>query len=122
MNNITLSCFVNVSDSSMSEYMWILDSPIDPNFDNITNGYVISSILILFMLMGLPWNLWVLGVILYKSLYCQPIVMLMLNLTITNILFILMVIPFVIGFASEFIFGVQDLPIQSDVGYVRLVW
>ena len=45
------------------------------------------------MLVGLPWNLWVLGVILYKSLYCQPIVMLMLNLTITNILLILMVMP-----------------------------
>ena len=110
MSNITLSCFVNVSDSSLSEYMWILDSPIDPNFDNITNGYVISSILILFMLVGLPWNLWVLGVILYKSLYRQPIVMLMLNLTITNILLILMVMPFVIvsGFASEFIFGPTD--------------
>jgi hypothetical protein len=90
--------------------MWIMDSPIDPNFDNVANGYAISSILILFMLVGLPWNLWVLGVILHKSLYSQPIVMLMLNLTITNILLILMVMPFVIvtGYASEFIFGSTD--------------
>ena len=110
MSNITLSCFVNVSDTSLSEFMWILDNPIDPNFDNIANGYAIASILILFMLVGLPWNLWVLGVILYKSLYTQPIIMLMLNLTITNILLIVMVMPFVIvtGFASEFIFGPTD--------------
>ena len=113
MSNSTLSCFVNVSDTSLSELMWILDSPTDPNFanfDNIANGYGIASILILFMLVGLPWNLWVLGVILYKSLYTQPIIMLMLNLTITNITLILLVIPFAIvsGFASEFIFGPTD--------------
>ncbi|MCG8625867.1 MAG: G-protein coupled receptor, partial [Proteobacteria bacterium] len=101
---------MNVSDSSLSEFTWILDSPLDPNFDNIANGYAIATILILFMLVGLPWNLWVLSVILHKSLYSQPIVMLMLNLTITNILLILMVMPFVIvtGYASEFIFGPTD--------------
>ena len=110
MSNFSLSCFVNVSDSSLSELMWIQDNPDDPNFDNITNGYAIASILILFLLVGLPWNLWVLCVILYKSLYTQPIIMLMLNLTITNLLLIIMVMPFVIitGFASEFIFGPTD--------------
>ena len=111
MSNFTdPSCFVNVSDSSLSEFTWILDSPLDPNFDNIANGYAIATILILFMLVGLPWNLWVLSVILHKSLYSQPIVMLMLNLTITNLLLIIMVMPFVIvtGYASEFIFGSSD--------------
>ena len=110
MSNVTLSCFVNVSESSLYELVWILDNPDDPNFDNVANGYAIALILILFLVVGLPWNLWVIGIILYKSLYHQPIVMLMLNLTITNLLLIIMVMPFVIvtGFASEFIFGPTD--------------
>ena len=110
-NNSTIfSCFVNVSADSLTEIAWRVESD-EPNFDKASNGYAIAAFVILFLLLGLPWNLFVICAIIKKRLYSQPIIMLMLNLAITNLLVCILVMPFniVSGIASEYVFGESDL-------------
>ena len=49
-------------------------------------GYFNAVFMLLFLLIGLPWNVMVIGIILKKKLYSQPSLMLMLNLAVANIL------------------------------------
>ena len=110
MNNFTFSCFVNVSDSSLSDFGWLVSDPVDPDFDTAGNGYATAAIVVLFFLLAVPWNTFVIASIIKKNLYTQPIIMLLLNLTITNLLLALLVMPFVIvsGLKGEYIFGKTD--------------
>ena len=62
-------------------------------------GPINAAFMLLFFLVGVPWNLLVIGVIVKKKLYTdRPSVMLMLNLTIVNLLVCLLVMPFTIFF------------------------
>ena len=110
MNNFTFSCFVNVSDSSLSDFGWLVRDPVDPDFDTAGNGYATAAIVVLLFLLAVPWNTFVIASIIKKNLYTQPIIMLLLNLTITNLLLALLVMPFVIvsGIRGEYIFGKTD--------------
>ena len=103
------SCFINVSNDSLSESAWMIERHQD--FDDTGNGYAISAILILFLLLGLSWNIYIIYAIIKKRLYSQPIIMLMLNLAITNLLLCILVMPFniVSGIAGEYVFGENDL-------------
>ena len=103
------SCFINVSDDSVHESEWLMDDP-EESFDTVANGYGISAVLTLYVLVGLPWNVLVIGIIVKKRLFTQPAVMLMLNLAITNFLIFVLVFPFNIttGIAGEYIFGGSD--------------
>ena len=136
-NNITaystnFSCFINVSDDSISEGVWIVgvSYPEEPNFDTAGNGYAISAIVSLLLLLGLPWNLFVICAIAKKrpKIYTQPIIMLMLNLAITNLLVCILVMPFhiVSGIAGEYVFGESDLVrcqvCQTGVVIIILPW
>ena len=109
-NNYSFSCFVNVSKDSLSEFAWKIDHPNDPNYNTVANGYVIAVIVFLILLVGLPWNTLVICTIIKKRLYTQPTVILMLNLTITNFLLCVLIMPFNIisGLAKEFPFGSSD--------------
>ena len=111
-NTESLSCFINVSSDSLSETGWIVSQPDDP-FNNRGNGIAIASILILFLLVGLPWNLFVICAIIKKriKIRTQPIIMLMLNLAVVNLLLGILVMPFniVSGIAGEYVFGETDL-------------
>ena len=49
--------------------------------------------LLLFFLVGLPWNGLVIGIILKKKLFTRPTYMLMLNLAIANLLVCVLVLP-----------------------------
>ena len=110
-SNFSFSCFVNVSNDSLTETAWIVRHPIQQNFNTAGNGYAISAVVMLFFLLGLPWNLFVICAIIKKRLYSQPIIMLMLNLAITNLLLCILVMPFniVSGIAGEYVFGESDL-------------
>ena len=62
------------------------------------NGSINVAFMLLFFLVGVPWNLLVIGVIVKKKLFTRPSVMLMLNLAIVNLLVCLLVMPFTIFF------------------------
>ena len=103
------SCFQNVSSDSLHETEWNVNQPGDP-FSATTNGYIVSSFMLLFLLVGLPWNIMVVAIILKKHLFMQPVVMLMLNLAVSNFLIYFFVMPYniITGFAGEYVFGGSD--------------
>jgi hypothetical protein len=110
MSNFTFSCFVDASNSSVSDFAWTVDHPSDPDVDNIGNGYAVAVLLILFFLLGVPWNLLVICSIIKRKIYTQPIIMLMLNLAVTNLLICLLIMPFIIasGIEGEYTMGETD--------------
>ena len=59
----------------------------------LVGGQVGAAFLLLFLLIGLPLNLTVMGVILWKKLYKTPSFMLMFNLMLSDLIYILLVIP-----------------------------
>ena len=107
MSNYSFSCFVNTSHSSLSDFAWDID-PFDSNFD--AAGYAISATLILFLLLGVPWNLLVIAAIIKKKLYAKSNIILLLNLIVTNLLVALLIMPFSIvsGIIGEYAFGDTD--------------
>ena len=107
MSNYTFSCFVNVSSNSTSDFAWIVKHP---NNEVPGVGYGVAAVVSLLLLLAVPWNLLVIIAILKKRLYVQPTVMLLLNLTVTNLLFSLLVMPFniFVGIKGEYVFGNSD--------------
>ena len=128
MSNFTFSCFVNVSDSSLSDFAWLVSDPVDPDFDTAGNGHATAAIVLLLFLLALPWNTFVIASIIKKNLHTQPTIMLLLNLTITNLLLALLVMPFVIvsGIRGEYTFGKTDkvrcFVCQSGILNIILPW
>lgn len=103
------SCFESVSRNSVHELAWSVARPgID--FDTVSNGYGIAAVIILFFLVGLPWNAVVIGIIIKKRLFTDPPMLLLLNLAFANFLACIIIMPFNIisGIAGEYIFGGSD--------------
>jgi len=119
------SCFTNLSDSTLTEFEWTV---FTPERGSRGNGYAVATVASLFLLTALPWNLFIVCVICRRRLYHQPVIMLLLNLAITNILLCILVMPVSImsGFASEYIFGQSDLVrcrvCQLGIAIVTLPW
>ena len=67
--------------------------------------------MLLFLAVGLPWNVMVVITILKKRLYHQPAIMLLLNLVMTDILMLSIDLPIitVTGIAGEYLFGNTDM-------------
>ena len=72
----------------------------------VNNGYVIGAFSLLFLIIGLPWNALVIGIILKKKLFTRPTYMLMLNLAIANLLVCVLVLPLSVatGFGGKDVF------------------
>ncbi len=105
------SCYeVNVSDDSINETAWTYISQSDFEQYRI-NGYVLASSLTLLLLVGSAVNLLVVAIIIKHQLYAQPTFILLLNLSMTDFLLCILVMPFhiVTGFSGEFLFGNSDL-------------
>ncbi len=99
-----LSCFdSNLDSSSVTPIRWQSSTP-----DTATATAVI---LLLFVTLGIPCNMFVIATILYKKLYHEPLHIIMLNLVINDIIMCLTYMPLniVSGFAGEFIFGASDV-------------
>ena len=81
---------------------------VGDQYRDLTLG--LGVILAIFILLGSSWNLTVIGIILKKRLFKQPAVLLLLNLTVTNFLICMLVLPFnaISALAGEFIFGNSD--------------
>ena len=59
------------------------------NSEEIAIRYFNSALILIFFLIGLPWNVMVIWITLKKKLYSQPSLMLMLNLAVANIFILL---------------------------------
>ena len=97
---------------------------VQDDFNNLTNrlergivaGRVQSPVILLFFIIGLPWNALVIGIILKKKLFTRPSVMLLLNLATVHFLVCLLVMPFpvVLGILAGS-FSVEDFPAYNKV-------
>lgn len=112
MSNQSLSNFSCASRDTLSIAHWSVSQPF-PDFDpsTVANGYYIATTMLVFFLIGSPLNTVVIGIIIKKRLFTHPLLMLMLNLAISNLLACLLVMPFTIvsGMAGEYLFGRSDL-------------
>ncbi len=102
MNNCSCS---NASSDFVTTECWTIQDRVD-----IVDGSITASVLLVLILIGLPWNALVLVTIIKEKLYQQPSVNLLLNLIVTDIAFLVLVVPLLIvtGFAGEFILGNSD--------------
>ena len=105
MNNTTINLCMNASANSVTEGYWKTK-----NFAVVLNQ-VTTAFLLLFIVVGLPWNIMVVIVAIKKRLYHQPTIMLLLNLVGTDILILLIHYPniIVIGIARGYVFGSTDV-------------
>ena len=97
-----LSVCANASDSNVTSDLWLVQDR--------TSGLVTAVFLLLFLVIGLPWNLLVIVTIVKQKLYTQPTIILLLSLVITDLVLLVFVIPVIIvtGIAGEYIFGDSD--------------
>ena len=91
-----------------------------------TSGLVIAVFLLLFLVIGLPWNLLVIVTIVKQKLYTQPTIILLLSLVITDLVLIVshLSLVMVTGFYGEYIFGGSD-SIRCSVcktGFITVVF
>ena len=97
------SLCANASDgSNTTSELWLVEDK--------TSAKVAASFLLLILVVGLPWNLLVVGIILKKKLYTQPTIILLLNLVLTDIFTLILRAPFQVwvGFNGEYNFGDND--------------
>lgn len=94
----------NYSRDVISPELWVLAE--------VYRDYTLSIgvVLSIFLLIGIPWNLVVIIVILKNRLFVQPAIVLLLNLAITDLFLCVLVMPLNIisAFSVEFIFGNSD--------------
>ncbi len=74
------------------------------------NGYSSAAFSLLLFFIGIFWNGFVVITILWKRLLTSPIVILMVNLFVTNMMVCVFILPFIIisRFYQEFMFGSTD--------------
>ena len=96
-------CDDNVSRDSVSDGFKIPDTLR-------TSGLVLAVGLLLYQLLGLPWNLLVIVIVVKKKLYQQPTIILILSLVVTSWLQLLLPLSLstVTGLAGEYLFGESD--------------
>ena len=108
------SCLHNPSMENVTQVVCTLDHPNASK--GIENGYWCAAAALFILLCGTPLNVFVIVTILWKRLYKNTSVILMLNLAISNLLVCLLILPFIVvsGYSSEFAFGSSD--------YVRCIF
>lgn len=102
--NFDYSCFDDdLNYTGVTRARWVSSST-----DTAT---ATASILLLYLLIGLPCNFMIIVGILWKKLYYEPVHILLLNLALNDLLMCMTYIPINIisGFAGEFIFGANDV-------------
>ena len=84
-DNLTFSCQgPNVSSESLSD-VWLVQDRV--------NGVVTATFMLLIMVMGLPWNLLVVIIIVKEKLYHNPTILLLLNLALNDVIMLLLNLP-----------------------------
>ena len=113
-----LSVCANASDSNVTSELWLVEDR--------TSGLVTAVFLLLFLVIGLPWNLLVIVTIVKQKLYTQPTIILLLSLVITDLILLVIHLPLlmVTGFYGEYILGGSD-SIRCSVcktGFITVVF
>lgn len=94
-----------------------LNATIETNHEEVwslnnqkTSGIVAATFVLLFIVLGLPWNIVVLVTAIKERLYHQPTIILLINLVVSDLILIILILPFevVVGIAGEYIFGSND--------------
>lgn len=102
--NFGYSCFdEDLNHTGVTSVRWVSSTP--------NTATATASILLLYFIIGLPCNLFIILTILWKKLYHEPVHILLLNLALNDLLLCVTYIPINIisGFAGEFIFGGDDV-------------
>jgi hypothetical protein len=92
-----------------------------------TTGLVISTFLLLFLVIGLPWNLLVIATIVKQKLHAQPTTILLLSLAVTDLIMLVLYFPLAIaiGFHREFFLGSNDhvrCAVCDRTGFISLLF
>ena len=102
-NSCALICRMNSSGSDITPVCWELEDK------NLVGARILAGFIALFIVVGLPWNVSLAATIIWKKLYLQPAIALLLNLAITDILLSIPSFKIVaVGVAGEYIFGNSD--------------
>ena len=114
-----LSVCANASDSSVTSELWLVQDR--------TSGLVTAVFLLLFLVIGLPWNLLVVVTIVKQKLYTQPTIILLLSLVLTDLILLVFHLPFatIVGFHGEYLFGSSDQVrclVCDKTGFISLLF
>ena len=104
-DNLSCSDIGNLSHELLTEENWILEG------EYRVHGLVIAVVLMCFVLVGVPFNILIIGSVIWNKLYDQPSSIPLLNLAITDLLiFCILVVPMNIisGIRGGFFFGSND--------------
>ena len=107
--NLNSSCLAWANSTFLTPSIW--SSYYEGDDTSIAVGYLCATVTLLYFLIGVPWNWFVIAAILLKRLYeNSPSVVLLVNQAASNLLICLVVLPFtfITGFSEEFVFGSTD--------------
>ena len=93
----------NASDDSVTSKLWLVKDK--------KAGYILAAFELLFVTVGLPWNLLVMATIIRKKLFKQPTILLLLNLVVSDLILLLVLIPMHVwtGIRGEYSIGNSDM-------------
>ena len=90
--DLNFSCSnYGVSRSEATEEIWTIESSGKSHDNSIT---ALAAVQIAIVLVGVPWNIFVLAVVLIKRRYKDPSYVLLINLVVANLLACVFVLPF----------------------------
>ena len=98
----------DLSRDSVNESVWMLCPEDDAHLNSVR---VIAVFQIIYLVVGIPWNLMVIGVIVVNNkMFSKPSHMLLLNLAVSDVLVCTCVMPFNImsALSGRFILGTSD--------------
>ena len=93
---------VNASIENITEEWWQVEDKLA--------GYITAAILLLFLVVGLPWNLMLIVTIFKRKLYHRPTLLLLLNLATIDTLWLVLLTPLQVltAIKGEFFLGDSD--------------
>jgi len=97
----------DLSRDTVNESVWTLHPEDDAHLDSVKT---IAAFQIIYLIVGIPWNLLVIGVIVVNKLFSKPAHMLLLNLALSDLLVCVCVMPFNIlgALSGRFFLGTSD--------------
>ena len=103
MSNLSCCC-ANLSREESTDELWLLEG------ENRTAGIIIAVVLCVYILVGVPANVFIIVSVVKHKLYQQPGFLPLLNLAITDLLIcmVVMLMNTVSGIAGTFPFGSSD--------------
>ena len=121
--------YLCINGSGVNSDHDVRNYPVYDSMENCTTsnratvtGYVNAAFMLLFFIIGLPWNTQVIGVIFKKKLFARPTVMLLLNLAVNHLLECILIMPitFLFGIGYNSIYRERKNVCQTGITFVLL--